>query len=754
MQIVVAIDGSVSSTEVLDGPAVFYAEAIRAGQLLRFSPATQDGQPVEAAATVYFDFIPPESQEQEAGTGELIVVALTPDASDTHSRTTISEEELDTAAGQNFAETIADEPGVTVATGSSDSAKPIIRGQSERRLLILFDGTRHESQKWGPDHAPEIDLFSAGEITIIKGAAGVRYGPDAIGGVLIITPPPMRTEQGYGGKTLLSASSNGRRAYGALRLDASPEETSNVSYRIEGNASRGADLQAPSYVLGNTASTVWNLGASVEIRNNENEVCLSYQHHDYQAGIFYGTTSASPDEFVAQYEAGAPVTAQIWESTYDIDRPRQDVTHDRALIHSTNTPGAWLLETRYAFQRNHRQEFEQVREAIEGAQYNFTLRTHSLDLSAEHPSTYVGNGTFSGTLGLQGIYQENVYQGYSLIPNYRAFGGGIFAVEQYRLGRGILEAGARYDGLDRSVYMGSTDFARHETRETLEEGTCNDTGTAWQCPATYQTGSVSLGGLWQAVPDHVDLKLDLSSASRFPSADELYLIGYAPSFPVYALGAPNLGVETTWGASPTVGLRFGPVEAEISGYANLTRDFIYFSPELSSAGEPWYEVTIKGTWPLYTYRPIDALFTGFDGYLSIGDEAPVGLRLQGALVRATDRETGAFLIGTPPDQAGATLTARPPEATWLKEPSLSVRLDAVARQSRTDPRTDYVPSPEGYVLLGASTEASLPLRDRTLRVGLEGTNLLNRSYRDYTSLLRYYADQPGRDVRLWLGMDF
>ena len=81
-------------------------------------------------------------------------------------------------------------------------------------------------------------------------------------------------------------------------------------------------------------------------------------------------------------------------------------------------------------------------------------------------------------------------------------------------------------------------------------------------------------------------------------------------------------------------------------------------------------------------------------------------------------------------------------------------MDAVARQSRTDPRTDYVPSPEGYVLLGANAEATLPLRERELRVGLEGTNLLNRSYRDYTSLLRYYADQPGRDMRLWLGMDF
>ena len=30
----------------------------------------------------------------------------------------------------------------------ANAAKPIIRGQQERRLLLLYDGVRHESQKW------------------------------------------------------------------------------------------------------------------------------------------------------------------------------------------------------------------------------------------------------------------------------------------------------------------------------------------------------------------------------------------------------------------------------------------------------------------------------------------------------------------------------------------------------------------------------------------------------------------------------
>jgi len=756
VRVTVGTDGLVSDVDVLEGPAAFYDEAIRAGYTLQFLPGTRNGAPVESTEIVYFRFLPPQDLDAPAQqTGDLIIEAERPEDRDTHARTTLGEEDIEDAAGQNLAETVADEAGVTLSSGSSDAAKPIIRGQSERRLLILYDGTRHESQKWGPDHAPEIDLFSAGQVSIIKGAAGARYGPDAIGGVLLVDPPPMRIEPGYGGKALLAGNTNGRRGYAALRLDAAPEQTSHFSYRLEGNVSRGADTSAPDYVLGNTASTLWNLGAAIEYRHGTTEVCLSYQHHDFRAGIFYGTTSASPEEFLAQHEAGRPASADAWVSTYGIDRAYQDVTHDRLLLHTIHTPGAWLLETRYAFQVNQRQEFEQVRQDITGPQYDFTLRTHSLDVIANHAGRYIGDAVLEGGLGLQGIFQENVYGGYSLLPNYRAFGGGLFAFERLDLGRGAVEAGARYDRLSRTAYLSEADFESHTLRQTLDEGTCDVSGDGVaSCPAAYQTGSVSLGGLWSAVEDTLELKLDLSSASRFPNADELYLIGYAPSFPVYALGAPDLGAETTWGASPTAGLRLGSIEAELSGYANYITDYIYFAPDTTDSGDLRYEETIRGTWPLYTYRPLDAWFRGADGTVTIGAEAPVGLRLQGALVRATDAASGDHLIGTPADRARATLTARPPEAPWLKAPALSVSVDAVARQSRTDPALDYVPAPDGYLLLGAGLQADVPLRGQALRLGIEGSNLLNRAYRDYTSLTRYYADQPGRDIRVRVGTDF
>jgi iron complex outermembrane receptor protein len=299
--------------------------------------------------------------------------------------------------------------------------------------------------------------------------------------------------------------------------------------------------------------------------------------------------------------------------------------------------------------------------------------------------------------------------------------------------------------------MSLPDYERHERRGTLDAERCAVDSSLAICPKGYDAGSVSLGALFHAVPDTLDLKAELSSASRFPNADELYLIGAAPTFPVYALGYPDLDPETTWGASATAGLRLWWVEAELSGYANLVRDYVYFAPEFNEDGALHYDVTVRGAFPRYSYRPIDATFHGADGLVQFGPEAPVGLDVGGSMVRAYD-DTGAFLVGIPADRGTAALHLR--GRGLSTEPTLTLRVDAVAAQSRVDPAMDFAPAPDAYVLLGLGADATLSVREREVRVGVQGDNLLNTAYRDYNSLLRYTADQPGRDIRVRIGSTF
>jgi len=754
VSVLVEVDtqGLVLAVAFEKGDPVFKEAALTAARQLRFEPAFSEveGKAVQVNTRVFFHFAPPGEPGDTPGL-EVIVHADHPDRSDSRARTTLDAEDLEESAGEALAETVTQVAGVRMAGASSDSAKPIIRGHQERRLLVLNDGVRHESQKWGPDHAPEIDPFAAGSISVIRGAAGTRYGPDAIGGVIMVQPPPLRTQPGVEGKFLSAYNSNGRRPYGALRLDVGSER--GLLARIEGNLGVGASQTAPDYILGNTASNTWNLGGVVAQELESGRITASWHHHKFEGGIFYGVVNATPSEFEAQLERERPVSADLWEISYDIDRPYQSVSHDIGMV-KTELEGDWgSLEAIYSFQINLRQEYEQVRDDIIGPQFDFTLRTHSLDSFYQHPVLSTELGELQGGLGVQGTFQENVYRGLPLIPNFRSFSGAVFGYERLSTQRFDVELGARVDGLSRAAYLGEHDYEKHVRRETLDEDSCEALTYTYRCPAEYTAGSVSLGGLAHVVPEHFDLKVDLSTAVRFPNVDELYVIGHSPSLPVYATGYPGLGTETVWNGSLTSGLRSKFVEFEASVYAQLIDDYIYFSPVLNYAGEPKFEVTIRGAYPGWDFRPIDAKFLGVDGSLELGPESPVGFRALGGLIRGQERSTGAHLVGIPADYLSLSLIGRAPTIGVIDQLEVGVSVDLVAMQSQVEPTLDFAPPPPGYALLGAGINAVVGPRNK-VRVGVDAKNLLNTAYRDYSSLLRYYVDQPGRDIRVRVGMDF
>src|SRR5205085_544203 len=118
--------------------------------------------------------------------GEVIEVReKAPPPPEMRSTAVISGAALEKTRGKSFTAALADVPGVVELKAATGVAKPIIRGQFGRRLLILVDDVRHRSQEWGIEHAPEIDPFIADAIRIVRGPGGVRYGSDAIGGAVL-----------------------------------------------------------------------------------------------------------------------------------------------------------------------------------------------------------------------------------------------------------------------------------------------------------------------------------------------------------------------------------------------------------------------------------------------------------------------------------------------------------------------------------------------------------------------------------------
>jgi iron complex outermembrane receptor protein len=666
------------------------------------------------------------------------------------SEAVISGAKLEKSRGKTFTAAIAEVPGVTELKASTGVAKPIIRGQFGRRLLMLVDGVRHRAQEWGLEHAPEIDSFSAGTIRVVRGAGGVRYGPDAIGGVVLVDPPEMRRDPGYNGEAHLVGASNGRGGTFAGRLQGVAEQLPALSMQLEGSIKRQAAPLTPDYALDNTGLFEWNAGAAAVYRAHNSEYKLSFHHYDATLGVCSCLRVHNIDDFLAQATAGEPIGVDEFHSDFAIDRPRQSVGHDLAIAR-----GRWerdhlgAFTVTYSFQNDLRQEYEVVRNAdIAGPQFKFHLMSHELESLFEHNPIHLSeHWHLRGAAGIVGLAQIHDYSGLHLIPDYTAGSGGVFASERLVGHATELEAGARYDYLARTAKIEKLDFQRLVRSGQLANDACGADIDPARCKSHFQTFVGSLGAL-QRFADVWSLKGELSAASRAPDPDEQYLNGAAPTFPVLGLGKPDLKPETTYSSSLTVSYDTTAVKAEASAYVNRIDNYIYFGPAIGPDGMPILDVTIRGTYPRFTTHSVDADFVGADGGVEVAPTPALELGVQASFIRAKNADDGSYLVFIPADHYRASATYHPPDVGSLRKNFATLTGTYVAKQTRYDSNADFIPPPPAYFLLGAEIGTETTLDDQTAKIALEGANLTNARYRDYTSLNRYFADEPG--WQLWL----
>ncbi|HUH32957.1 MAG TPA: TonB-dependent receptor, partial [Daejeonella sp.] len=93
----------------------------------------------------------------------------------------VSKDQLVNKPGGNLIDAIAKVPGVSQITTGGGISKPVIRGLSFNRVLTLVDGAKQEGQQWGDEHGLETDQYNAERVEVLRGAASLLYGSDALG---------------------------------------------------------------------------------------------------------------------------------------------------------------------------------------------------------------------------------------------------------------------------------------------------------------------------------------------------------------------------------------------------------------------------------------------------------------------------------------------------------------------------------------------------------------------------------------------
>src|SRR5919112_552719 len=135
----------------------------------------------------------------------------------------LSQDELRQAQAPSLGETIQSLPGVRSLSTGTGIGKPVIRGLTSNRVLIVADGQRLETQQWGDEHSPNVETGDAERIEVIRGPASVLYGSDALGGVVNVVPkelPDAIGRDGFvSGELSTSYSTNNREPDGTVALE-------------------------------------------------------------------------------------------------------------------------------------------------------------------------------------------------------------------------------------------------------------------------------------------------------------------------------------------------------------------------------------------------------------------------------------------------------------------------------------------------------------------------------------------------------
>ena len=663
--------------------------------------------------------------EDEIHLKDVEIIAQRTDAPITQPLTTLTGSDLAQTRGQSLGESLQSITGITTLQTGSSIAKPVIHGMHSNRVLIMNNGVRQEGQQWGSEHAPEIDPFVATRLSVVKGAAGVRYGSDAIGGVILVEPEELPIDKPLSGEVNAAGFSNGRQGAGSATLQGGVKGLEGFGWRAQGTLKRGGNIRTPSYFLDNTGISERNYSLAAGYRRGGFGAEVYYSHFATKIGIFSGSHIGSVTDLLNVIKSGEPLLKS--DFSYEINRPYQQVKHNllKSEVHY-HFPDGNRLKWVSAFQYDNRLEFDlhaprnDSLASLNRPDLSFRLTTLTNDILWDHKPLA---RKFTGQIGVSTLYQYNVMNGRPLIPNFDQWNVGLFAIERLVHNGWELEAGLRYDYRRLTTYR----IVSREKKTDI---------------FNFHNASGTLGA-GRNLNDRWSVRLNLGTAWRAPNVSELFSNGVHHGAAAYEEGDATLIPEKALNAIGSTRYATEKLTIEVGGYYNYIRDYIYLKPQ----AEP--VLTVRGAFPYFRYTQTDATFKGIDVNVDWKLNSHISWGSKMTYLRVNDVLNDSYLVNIPANRWENQLKSTWQEVGAWRKMSLSLTNRWVGEQRRVPPASDFAPPPAGYSLWSAQASGTLPMAGkRQLELTLTVDNIFNAAYRDYLNRFRYFADDMGRNVSL------
>ncbi len=645
----------------------------------------------------------------------------------------LSNRQMDETKGESLAEALSKINGVTMLQTGSTISKPVIHGLHSNRILTINNGVRQEGQQWGSEHAPEIDPFIANKLIVIKGVDELKYGSDAIGGVILVEPKALITTAGYSAELNTAYFSNNRQYVVSGTYEQQLKQLPAFTFRLQGTYKKGANGQTPDYRLNNTGSDEKNFSLTGGWKGHHFTSELFYSFFDTKLGIFEGAHIGNLTDLQKAIESTRPDPVFTGENTYRVNRPYQAVNHHLLKSRSSFQTGNNRFNLLLAAQVNDRKEFDIVRNSNNtNPQLDLRITTLSEELGWEQIKTKA----LVHTAGISSMQQENQYAGRYFIPAYRSNNFGAYYITKWSSGHWELQAGTRFDHkiiYTNRINSNGQEFDNYDFRFNTWGGSLN---------AGYKTGG------WKT-------NANIALANRAPHVNELLSNGIHHGAATYEVGDINLRPERSVNISlnNSWNNKKNTIAFEVNLYRNSINDFIYQQPK---PDEP--VLTIAGAFPQLVYQQNDALLQGVDFSSKIILAKPLSWEVKYSLLRAKNKDKDDWLIRMPADRLQSEFSWNFRDGKKTTSTYVSVEGVYVQQQTRVpgekDGRQDYKAAPPAYALLNADFGTTLTIQNIPVTFSIGIKNMLNTAYRDYLNSLRYFIDETGRNIQLRIKVPF
>ena len=402
---------------------------------------------------------------------------------------------------------IAELSGVDMISSGLGIQKVVVRGLSGMRVVTYLNGMQINNQQWANDHGIGFTDLGLSEVELIKGASALKYGAEAIGGLLYFKDAPFIANDklkgfistGFNNSSILSNSKFGVKF-----------NKKNLFFNLYGQYAISSDYRLPDNTyLFNSRFKQNAIKFSLGYRYKNWQNILRAQFHNEVPGIpghVHGDPSKVDINALTSIELDLP-------EDFSIKKPWQ-VVNNQLLIYETNY---MLNNFKFEFYAGH--FLNNLKE------YGEKLTKPAFDLNLSNtlfsPNLRYLSDNLSLQIGSQFIFNENKNNiNDRLVPDASTFNLGPYVLIEYEKDNFGVNSGIRYD------------YKRLSSDDRVLDLDYDN---------SFNSTSFS-SGLYYSYIDHI-FRMTFSGAYRSPHVSELFSDGVHHGTSRYEIGDKKLGIE-------------------------------------------------------------------------------------------------------------------------------------------------------------------------------------------------------------------